>query len=71
MKKPTPIPPVGVSVNDTIGKRIVRWLLSAIASAIFAVLMLVLIVEWAAGCGEVYIDSKGVAHEYKCIFLNR
>ena len=71
MRKPTPIKPMGVSVNDSILKRVARWLATVAAVTAFAVLGAVVLLEWMAGCGETYIDSKGVRHANECIFINR
>ena len=50
-------------------KCVVRWLATAAMVTAFAVLGAVVLIEWMAGCGETYIDSKGVRHEYECIFI--
>lgn len=71
MRKPTPIKPMGVSVNDSILKRVARWLATVAAVTAFAVLGAVVLIEWMAGCGETYIDSKGVRHANECVFINR
>ncbi len=31
----------------------------------------ILLVEWMAGCGETYIDSKGGVHENGCIVIRK
>lgn len=36
---------------------------------IFGVVGALLLVEWAVGCGETYIDSKGVEHRNTCVFV--
>jgi hypothetical protein len=41
----------------------------ALATAI-GVAMAILLMEWMVGCGETYIDSKGVSHKYACMFLS-
>ena len=71
MRKPTPIKPMGVSVNDSILKRVARWLATVAAVTAFAVLGAVVLIEWMAGCGETYVDSKGVRHANECVFINR
>jgi len=71
MRKPTPIKPMGVSINDTVWRRIARWLGKLLLSLAFAVLMAVFLLEWMAGCGETYIDAKGVRHVNQCLFINR
>lgn len=70
MRKPTPIKPMGVSVNDTLLKRVVRWLATVAAVAAFAVLGAIVLLEWMAGCGETYIDANGEQHAHECIFLS-
>lgn len=69
MKKPTPIPPVGVSINDTLLKRVLRWLLQVAVVTGFAVLIIIVLAEWMAGCGETYVDAKGVRHANDCIIV--
>jgi hypothetical protein len=29
----------------------------------------IVLVEWAVGCGETYIDAKGVTHANECVFI--
>lgn len=47
--------------------------LTFIGAVILTVLMAsffaVLLIEWLAGCGETYIDAKGVTHQYECVFI--
>lgn len=50
-------------------KCVVRWLTTVAMVTAFAVLGAVVLIEWMAGCGETYIDAKGVRHEYECIFI--
>lgn len=45
------------------------WLLQGIIGLVFIGIMVVLVAEWAAGCGETYVDSKGVRHKNECIFI--
>ncbi len=68
--KPTPIKPMGVSVNDSILKRILRWLMTAVVMVLFCTFMAVLAIEWMAGCGESYTDAKGNVHLNECVFIN-
>ena len=71
MRKPTPIKPMGVSINDPLWKRVAKWVVSVAMATGFAVLMAALLLEWMAGCGETYTDSKGVQHANECLFINR
>lgn len=52
-------------------KRFAVWLIQGLLSAALLILFLVLVAEWAAGCGESYVDAKGKTHVGKCIFLDR
>lgn len=36
---------------------------------LFAVFLAVMLTEWLAGCGESYIDAKGVRHQYECVIF--
>ena len=71
MKKPTPIPPMGVSINNTLWKRVVRGVAYVTGATVIGLLMTVFLLEWMAGCGETYTDSKGVQHANECLFINR
>jgi hypothetical protein len=68
--KPTPIKPMGVSVNDSIPKRILRWLFTAVVMVLFCTFMAVVVIEWMAGCGESYTDANGNVHLNECVFIN-
>lgn len=51
-----------------------KWLekiASAIAFVILSVGIAILVLEWMAGCGEHYIDSKGRAVQNECLFINK
>lgn len=52
-------------------KRLGLWLLHGIIGLVFVLFMLVMLTEWMAGCGETYIDSKGIRHQHECVFLKR
>lgn len=43
-----------------------RFTLTLVIGALLAVILL----EWAAGCGESYVDSQGVTHLNECLFIN-
>ncbi len=68
--KLTPIKPMGVSVNDSIFKRILRWLFTAVMTVLFSIFMAVVVIEWMAGCGESYTDANGKQHLNECVFIN-
>jgi hypothetical protein len=69
MRKPTPIKPMGISINDPLWKRVVRGVAYVTGAVVIAALMAVFLLEWMAGCGETYTDSKGVRHANECIFI--
>lgn len=50
-------------------KAIALWLLQGVVSALIVLFFIILFVEWVSGCGESYVDSKGVTHVGKCVIL--
>ena len=50
-------------------KRLLYGLLSAVLFILTAAALLILIIEWMSGCGETYVDAKGVRHHYECIII--
>lgn len=64
-----PIKPMGVSINDSLPKRILRGIGTVLLMFLFSAFTTLLVVEWLVGCGESYIDSKGVSHPYECLFI--
>lgn len=52
-------------------KALAVWLLQGIIGLILMAFMVVMVAEWAAGCGETYVDSKGVRHQNECLFIKR
>ena len=47
------------------------WILQGIIGLALMGFLVVMVAEWAAGCGETYVDSKGVRHQNECIFIRR
>ena len=47
------------------------WLLQALLGVAMLAFMVLMVAEWAAGCGETYVDSKGKTHQNECIFIKR
>ena len=62
-----PIKPMGVSINQPLWKRVLHWM----TAMGFSIVLAALLMEWMAGCGESYVDSKGVTHLNECLFINR
>lgn len=46
---------------------IAMFLVTSLLGVFFAFMLL----EWLSGCGETYVDSKGVRHANECIFLSK
>lgn len=52
-------------------KRIALRMLELILCVAIAIVIAVVTLEWLAGCGETYIDSKGKRHAHECLFIGR
>jgi hypothetical protein len=61
-----PIKPMGKSVNATPWGKLI---LDAVIVLLVCVLGALLLIEWAAGCGETWVDANGVEHVGECVFL--
>jgi len=47
------------------------WILQGIIGVLLMGFFVLMVAEWAAGCGETYVDSKGNRHQNECLFINR
>jgi len=47
------------------------WILDISVAILVSGLIVFVVLEWAAGCGETYVDADGVTHQYECLFINR
>lgn len=47
-----------------------KTLASIVMVLLFTGLLAVVMVEWAVGCGESYVDSQGQRHYHQCVFLD-
>jgi len=47
-----------------------EFVVGAVFTVAFSVLLAVIVVEWLAGCGESYVDASGIRHLYECVFIN-
>jgi hypothetical protein len=52
-------------------KPLVIWLVQGIIGALILAFMLFMVLEWASGCGESYVDSKGKTHIGECVITIR
>ena len=47
-----------------------KLLFELLAMILFAAALTVFIGEWLVGCGESYVDHRGVRHVNECLFIN-
>jgi hypothetical protein len=52
-------------------KILVMCLLQAVFGMAVMCFCVLVLLEWAAGCGEHYIDAKGQSHQNQCLFIER
>ncbi len=50
-------------------RSILKFLLNLIGSLVIAAGLMVIFIEWIAGCGETYVDAKGERHAYECVVI--
>lgn len=50
-------------------KAFALWVLQGLIGALFVAFIVVMFLEWGVGCGETYVDSKGVTHQNECLFI--
>ena len=46
-----------------------KTLIEITIALLLGALLALILIEWAAGCGETYIDAQGVEHQNECVFL--
>lgn len=51
-------------------KKFLELVGATVLTLLFGGLLAVMFIEWMAGCGESYIDAKGVRHLNECIIIN-
>jgi hypothetical protein len=56
-------------LGATFGGQEMKKILNLALASLIGIALALLIMEWMVGCGETYIDSKGVSHKYACLFL--
>jgi len=52
-------------------KRLAMFVVQGLIGLAMMAFLVVMFFEWAAGCGESYVDAKGQRHINECIFLQR
>jgi hypothetical protein len=50
-------------------KRLLTKIAEVLIMLLFTLFVAVMLTEWLAGCGESYIDAKGVRHQYECVIF--
>lgn len=45
--------------------------LPILATLLIGVALGVFLIEYAAGCGETYVDADGNRHAHECVFFNK
>lgn len=60
-----------ITTKPPLWRVLLRWFFTALGVLCFALLLAALLLEWMVGCGESYVDSKGVTHLNECVFINR
>lgn len=51
-------------------KKLGHLILVSVAGLFFIGLMALIVVEWAVGCGESYVDAYGKRHYHECLFID-
>lgn len=51
-------------------KYLIKDILTIAVGLLIGIVGAFLVIEWMVGCGETYIDSKGVTHSNECVFIS-
>jgi hypothetical protein len=52
-------------------KRSVEVILTMLGSLVFSILFAVVLLEWAAGCGESWVQADGSKVQGDCMFIGK
>jgi hypothetical protein len=52
-------------------KRLLLWIAQGLIGLVLIGFFAFMLVEWASGCGESYVDSKGKTHINDCVFISK
>lgn len=52
-------------------KQLLLWIAQGTLGMVFVVGFAFVLVEWASGCGEPYVDSKGKTHINECVLFSK
>jgi hypothetical protein len=50
-------------------KKFLSLVLQGALSAVIGLFFVYMVTEWASGCGETYVDAKGVTYIGECILI--
>jgi hypothetical protein len=50
-------------------QKFIKCLVQIVVSSLISALIVIMFIEAAAGCGESYVDSKGIHHSNECIII--
>ena len=48
---------------------LLNGLLTVLVVVLLGTIFTLIVSEWFVGCGESYVDSKGVRHHNECLFI--
>jgi len=48
-----------------------KILLELLVATVFGLFMAAILAEWMVGCGETYVDARGIRHQNECLFIAR
>ena len=60
-----------IKTTPPLWRVLLQWFFTGLGVLVFVLLMAVLLVEWMVGCGESYVDSKGLTPPNECVFINQ
>ena len=50
-------------------QKFIKFVGQVLVTALISSFFVIMFIEWAAGCGESYVDSKGIHHSNECIII--
>jgi hypothetical protein len=50
-------------------KQLLKWAAEFLLAGLLGCMLLFLLAEWMSGCGETYVDAKGVRRMNTCFFI--
>ena len=62
---------IAIFYNGVIMKKVLSAIAMFVFTSLFGIFLAFMLLEWMAGCGETYVDSKGVRHANECVFLGQ